>query len=313
MLFNLQPDGLSAFNKLMGTQHVMREFRREVFRPLNDPLMAGISYSDLSQYTDQVIAPWSGQRNVSRDVFTYCLDGEDIAPFCFGVPNPNYAETNGNGPYNLVNGLFNSDLWWYIDQISYDPSKMENQLVELNLPMSCKLKSISIWNNKNYDTVKLCDVRLDGKSVAKVELPDSYDAVDVALKGAVVKIVALSSLSVRQHGDSKLVGFDEVSIIRELPSWYQGRVYPMVSCGGLIRYPRGKGGIILNQLKLDENGFKDFAENQAKKRRITSSILQNLDVAFDSSNAANQSTGQLGTDGLPNYIPPEGKEHLKNK
>lgn len=313
MMIGLQPDGLTAYNKLLGTQHVMREFRRESVQLISDPLMAGVSSSDLSQFTDQVIAPWSGQRNVSRDVFSYCLDGEDIAPFCFGAPNPDYPEMNGGGAYNLVNGLFNADMWWYIDQISYDPTIPENELVSFKLPVASKLKSITIWNNKNYDTVKECDIRLNGKSVKRVELPDSFDAVEVPLGGASASSLTLTSLRKRVHGTSKLVGLDEVKILRELPDWYKGKVYPLVSSGGMMRYPRGTGGFILNNLKLDAPTRKDFPENLAKKRRITSVLLQNLGVAFNSEDTAQQEGQKLGPNGLPIYIPPTGRANLGEK
>ncbi len=310
ILCGLQPDGLAAYNRLLGTQHILREFRRESVLVVSDPLSVGLSPSDVAQFTDEVIAAWTGQRNVSKDVFTYCVDGEDIAPFCFGSPNIDYPENHGNGAYNLVNNLFNADMWWYIDQIGYDPGKKENELVTFKLPVPCKLKTVTIWNNKNYDTVKDCSIRVDNKTAAAVELPDSYDPVEVALNGLQAKsTLSLYSQSIRKHGDSKLVGLDEVKIIRELPEWYQGKAFPLVNCGGIVRYPRGKGGFVLNQLKLTGT---DLPENATKKQRITASILQNLGIAFKTDQSGSgQSPKDPGKTNLPNYIPPIGQENMK--
>ncbi|MEI6518452.1 MAG: glycoside hydrolase family 2 TIM barrel-domain containing protein [bacterium] len=311
MLWGLEPENLPLFNKLMGTQHVMREFRRERVRLLPDSLSAGISSSDIAQFTDQVIAPWSGQRNVSKDMFTYCVDGDDIAPFCFGTPNPNYPETNGGGPYTLVNGLFNADMWWYIDQMGYDPNKPVNELYTFNLPVAAKIKTVNVWNNSNYDTVKDCDLRIDGISTLKKELPNNNDPVSFDVNGIdAKKTVGLFALSVRSRQPNKLVGLDEVQIIRELPDWYAGKVFPLVNNGGIVRYPRGKGGIILNQLKTATN---DLNENIGKKQRIVSVIMQNLGARFSTASDTGGEGKELGPKGLPIYIPPQGRENAGEK
>ncbi len=310
MLWGLQPENLALFNKLLGTQHIMREFRRERVRLLPDILSAGISSSDIAQFTEQVITSWTGQRNVSKDIFTYCVDGDDIAPFCFGTPNPNYPETNGGGPYTLVNGLFNADKWWYIDQMGYDVNKTVNELYTFKLPVPAKIKNVIVWNNANYDTVKDCDLRIDGVSVLKKELPDNNDAVSFILNGTDAgKTLGLFALSIRPHQNNKLVGLDEVQIIRELSEWYTDKVYPLVNCGGLVRYPRGKGGFILNQIKTSTN---DLTENINKKQRIVSVMMQNLGAKFSTASNTSGDGKELGPKGLPIYIPPQGRENAEN-
>ena len=283
MLWGLEPDGLAAYNSLLGTEHILREFRTEAVRLVKDPVTAGLSSTDLALFADKVIAPWSGQRLVSPDVYTYCVDGEDIAPFCFGPPNPDYlAGYQGapdHTPYNVVNGLFSDDFWWYIYQIWYDGSiPPARELITLKLPVPCKLKEITIWNNAYYDTIEDCDIVVDGKTVARVELPDAAAPLTVDLGGLEAReSVTLVAQSIRKRQGLTLIGLDEIRLRRELPAWSQGRVFFLDTVGGLVRYPRGRGGFILNQLKLAEN---DLAENLTKKRRIVSIILQNLGAAF---------------------------------
>jgi len=278
MLWGLEPDGLAAYNELLGTRHHIREFRVEAVRLEPDPLTAGLDSPDVRMHTDEVIAPWSGLKLVSPDVFSFCVDGADVAPFCFGAPE-NYSFQHGSGPYNLVNGLTNEDFWWYIDQIPYDRIPESGLVLHtFDLPGPCTLDRIVVWNNANYNTIREIEVRVDGKEAAKAELPDSYDSVEIKLNGLrAEKTVSLLAHSVRVRQDKKLIGLDLVKIIRELPDWYAGKVFPLVDVGGLVRYPRGRGGYILNQIKLTE---RDTAENAEKKRRIVSVILQNLGVAF---------------------------------
>jgi beta-galactosidase len=279
VLCGLQPDGLPAFNQLLGTQHVMREFRVERVKLRRSPLTAGLDNPDVTMYGDQVIAPWAGLKIMSRNVFTTCVDASDeIGPFCFGPVNPNWQFTAGGGPYNLVNGLFNSDMWQYIDQMPYQQIPPEFNLHTFKLPGPTKLAGVTIWNNANYDTAKGCEVRLDGQTVAKVELPDGFGAVDVPLGGAAAKEVGLFCTSVRVRQANKLIGLDEVSLRRVPPDWAAGgRVVPLVDVGGLVAYPRGKGGVVLNQLKLSG----DNKENMSKKQRLMSVLLQNMGAAFE--------------------------------
>ena len=49
--------------------------------------------------------------------------------------------------------------------------------------------------------------------------------------------------------------------------------------GGLVKYPIGKGGIVLNQLDLTA---KEPVANKEKKRGIFASILPNIGCSFES-------------------------------
>ena len=276
MLWGLEPDGLVAYNTLLGTHHILREFRVESVHLLRDPLDIGLESPDVTMYSKDVIAPWSNLTRVSQDVFTYCVDGEDIAPFCYGI-TLNY-KYQFNSAYNLVNGLTNADFWHYIYQIFYTAIPPEFELHTFKLPVACKLKDVKVWNNANYNTIQDFDLRVDGKSIAKAVLPDSFGMIDLPLNDIQANTsVGLYALTVRTHQPKPICGLDLVKILRELPDWYQGKVFPLTDNGGLLRYPRGNGGFVLNQLKLTDANVKD---NLPKKQRIASTILQNLGAMF---------------------------------
>jgi len=295
MLCNLEPDMLGSFNKLLGTQHVIREFRVEGVHLNRDPFTAGMDGTDFAMMSKQMLAEWANMKRMSQDIFTYCVDaGDDIAPFCFGAPNPNYSFGDvGGGALATVNGLTNNDFWMYIDQGGVP--KAGDPFVTYALPTPCKLDKIRIWNNANYNTIKDLDIAVDGKVVASVVLPDGYGDVEKTLDGLPAnQTVALLPKSY-YHGEGGMIGLDLVQITRQTPEWSQaGKVVPLVEDGGLVRYPRGKGGFILNQLKMLES---EPSEYLAKKQRVLSALLHNMGASFDVPKAADEGPGEVDIPG----------------
>jgi hypothetical protein len=285
MLWGLEPDGLAAYNELLGTHHLLREFRLERVTLVPDPLMAGLGNRDVALTSSQEIM--FGDKVPAWDTFTYCVDGEDIAPFCHlpGQTDAPYKPIVGtenhpdSNPYNLVNGLTSEDFWWFILQIWHgswptDLAKAGSPPFTFGLPEPCKLKNIEIWNNAYYDTIKDMEINADDSHVATVQLPDASAPTELSMSGrSVDHSISLIVRGIRKHGNSSLVGIDNVRFIRELPDWYKDRVFPLVNVSALVRYPRGKGGFVLNEIKLSPG---DTKENAEKKRRIVSLLLQNM-------------------------------------
>lgn len=329
LLWGLEPGGLKAFNTLLGTQHLLREFRLERVALVRDPLTEGLGHRDVVQYSTEELL--HGDKWLSQEVFTYCVDGEDIAPFCRlpGQREGPYRPTkDDHDPFNLVNGMTSHDFWRYILQIWYADWKPQeprgNEVLLPNgsppfifrLPVPCRIEKVRIWNNAYYDTIKALEVRADGQRVALVELPDTNLPTEVDLKGRLVReSIELVVRSIRRRQAKPLIGLDNVEIYRQAPEWYRGRVYPLASVGGLVRYPRGKGGFVLNQVKLGP----DTPENLAKKRRIVATLLLNLMAMGREESSARgrmeegkgfqvglercKPTGSMGTQGPPRPEP----------
>lgn len=279
VLAGLEPDGLAAFNELLGTQHAIREFRMEKVQFNPDAIMAGLGNGDVVMYSDREIM--FGDKFLSTETFTYVVDGEDVAPFC-RVPNqpdgPYQPTYDDHDPYNVVNGMTGLDFWRYILQIWHaDWPADGSPPFEFQLPYPTRIRSAKIWNNAYYDTIENMEIQVDGRPVATLALPDAMAPAEVDLGGvATERTIGLVVRSVRRKGGLPLVGIDNVQFTRELPDWYVGRVQPLVTPGGLVKYPRGQGGFVLNQLKLAGD---DLAENRAKKVRIFGTILRNLGAA----------------------------------
>ena len=199
---------------------------------------------------------------------------------------------DGGGALATVNGFTNADFWKYIDQ-GWAP-KPGTPFVTYTLPGPCTLSRVNIWNNANYNTIKELDIVVDGKTVATVTLPDGSGAVETTLPD--LPATATVSLTPKSyyHGDGGMVGLDMVQLTRKTPEWAAGKVVPLTENGGLVCYPRGKGGFVLNQLKLAVNDTNDYV---AKRQRIVTALLHNMGASFDEIKAVEEGPGDVEVPG----------------
>ncbi|MCS7180591.1 MAG: hypothetical protein NZ891_04490, partial [bacterium] len=70
-----------------------------------------------------------------------------------------------------------------------------------------------------------------------------------------------------------LVGIDIIEIYRKVDKIEKRELIPLTKPPGIIKYPKGKGGILLIQIDYLSS---DTKENISKKVNIVSNILRNL-------------------------------------
>ena len=296
MLCGLEPDGLEAFNKLMGTDFLIRPYRVErttLERP-DFKLAAGLGNRDVAMFSARHLQ--HGRMWVSDQVFSYCIDaGDDVAPFCL-MPNgpadpmeytPNYDDEHPDqAPYNFVNSLLNSDHWKYIRQVWVPEGGAAPLIFKLRKPET--LSQVRIWNNANYWTITELEVIFDGDAASAVRVPMG-DGPDLSVAKLprprrVEKTVTLQIVSWREkdvgRDDLRLVGIDNVQVRRATAP--EGAV-AIDSVGGLVAFPRGKGGVFLNQLRFLAN--EPNPENAQKKSNILSLVLQNMGAGIQGARA----------------------------
>ena len=225
----------------------------------------------------------SGRIWVSWNTFSHVIDGHDAGPFTLppgAREDPYHYEPtwNDKDPYNFVNGMLSSDFWRYIRQIWIPEEGPQPMTFRLRQPET--VKQINIWNNEAYSTIENLEIVFDGQDAKplKVVLPDAAQLTEIPLDppqrvGRTITI-KIKTWRVRPHHHphvSQLVGIDNVQFIRaEMPS--QGVFIDSV--GGLVAFPKGKGGVFLNQIKfMDDEPRKS---NAAKKVKVTGIILQNM-------------------------------------
>jgi len=175
--------------------------------------------------------------------------------------------------------MISSDFWRYIRQIWVPQAQTVPLTFTLRRPDV--VKTIKIWNNQNYWTIKDLDVYFDGNKARSVQatLPDSGDFTIVELPAPVPvkENVTLEIRSWRERPldrkDLRLVGIDNVQFLRPAPK--PDAVF-LDNVGGLVAFPRGKGGLFLCQLKFMAD--EPRPENADKKLRILSVLLQNMGV-----------------------------------
>ncbi len=107
------------------------------------------------------------------------------------------------------------------------------------------------------------------------ELADQPTASELTLK-----VVDWTHDPKKNAGGNELVGVDNIYLkVARPPEFYQ-KVRPLLNIGAMVKYPQGKGGIILCNVK-----FLDSEENPAnvtKKRSVLAGLLQNLKAHFSS-------------------------------
>lgn len=294
MLHGLTREGLEAFNRLVGYDHLLRPFRMERVT-LDHPdsaLAATIGNRDVALYGTQEIM--FGDYFVSDRTYSHVVSLADAAPFAQmpdGPADPDaYTPTySDNDPYNYVNGMLNSDSWRYIRQIGVDESGRGPDL-RFMLRRPETVERIELWNNANYMTIEAMDILFDGDEATKVRvvLPPNGNRTPVELDPprSVTGSITLRPVSARgkpvvnpDGSVTRLVGLDNVRILVRRP-------VPLAldNVGGLVAYPRGKGGLFLNQLDFEREDPNP--RNQAKKLRLLSTLLRNMGVGVASSRVA---------------------------
>jgi hypothetical protein len=225
-----------------------------------------------------------GRYYVSQNTFSYCIDRQDFAPFTQppGAPQDpmEYKPTfDDHDPFNFVNGMLSSDFWKYIQQL-WIPEEGTLTLT-FNLRRPDVLKTIKIWNNEAYWTIKDLEIVIDGDSAnpIRMTLPDSSDLTTIELPEAirVEKTIQLEVKSWRERPlkrtDVRLVGIDNLQFLR--PEEPSGSI-SIDNAGGLVAFPRGKGGFLLSQIKFMAE--EPRPENAAKKLRMLGVLLQNMGI-----------------------------------
>jgi beta-galactosidase len=79
-------------------------------------------------------------------------------------------------------------------------------------------------------------------------------------------------------GVNAVTGLDNFRLFAQRPPDFYDRVKPMLNIGGMMEYPRGKGGIVLCNLLFQQN--ESVPANYGKKRTILATLLRNLNAPF---------------------------------
>jgi hypothetical protein len=208
-----------------------------------------------------------GLQRVSTKVFSSVVDaGDEVASFA----SLGAFREGANRP--LTDGLLGDTFWQYTQYISSGGTEP----ITLTLDRPEPLTSVEIALSDAYFWAKDIEVLVDGKVQAQATLKKVTGYQVIPLSGAPAREVVIrlkSTYPAQRASMQPLATIDEVRLRRKWSA-------PMASLtrpGGIVKYPRGKGGILLNQVRFDGD---DLPENLAKKKQIFASLLRNLGSSF---------------------------------
>ncbi len=285
MLFDVTPEGLADYNKVVGYEHLLRPFEMErvTLPAVRDPILSGLTTRDVVMESGQRIYAWAGDRFMSNDEFTFILDIDDIAPFC-KFPDPGYWNDEGaqpggdTWPRNMVNGFTESDSWRYCFSIHLDNGDPTNW--DLKLPRQEDVIGFSIYPNRIYHHVTQVKLTFDGdpSSVVTLDLQDADGTQDFSFPAHPCKVLNIELSKWNAVGRTNVIGVDDMAIRVKRPEGFYDRVKPLLNIGGMVKYPMGKGGILTSQLHILAN--ESVPVNADKKRTIVGALLRNLNATF---------------------------------
>lgn len=271
ILCGLTPEGLSDYNRIVGVEHIIRPFTREriTFPAVRNPLAAGLTLSDVVLYSSEQVFPWRAGNFAASDVFSYVVDYEDVAPF---------AAFQDDFARMMTNGFVSDDAWKYIVNV---PAPDNPPLdFTLGLPREEELTEMEWIGNTFYYPVTRVELVADGGetrgfTTEPTNQPQVFP-IDPPLKGRDITL-RLAEWT-KLPGTAQVTGLDNIRLKARRSPEFLERVRPMLNVGGLVSYPRGKGGAVLCNLLFQEQ--EEVPENGVKKRTILSAILRNLKAPF---------------------------------
>jgi beta-galactosidase len=271
VLSGLTPEGLASYNRLVGWDHVIRPFKRErvTLAPARRPVMAGVTGGDVTMYSSKRVFDWTEGNYVVSDEFTYVVDYDEIAPFC---------KSSFFAFDNIVNGFVNADGWPLIINfpVNKDGSPSE---VPIQFPKEETVTEFTWIGNTNYWPQTKINL-VFGKDKRAYTVPPTGDPQALPVDPpATARQMTLQIAGWKEEpGKGALVGIDNIAIKVKRPAEFYEKVKPLLSVGGMMEYPRGKGGFLLCNLNFQER--EEVPVNADKKRAILAAVLRNLNAPF---------------------------------
>ena len=285
MIMGITPETLADFDKIVGVNHILRPFRQEkvLFASSRDPLTAGLGLQDVVMSSGERIQIFNRDEWPVDDAFQYVVDLEDIAPFS-KFPGPEYwghPNIKGPGndcwPLNMVNGFLSDTHWRMIFSIHL--SEGEPTKWDIEFPREEEVIGFSLAPNATYHEITKFRLIFDGNESTAQEFDFSGSGrQDFEVSPVKAKKMTVELLKWNPKGTSDVIGVDNLWIRVKRPEGFAEKVKPMLNIGGLVRYPMGTGGIILNQYNFIEN--EKNPANAGKKQTLTATLLKNLGASF---------------------------------
>jgi beta-galactosidase len=287
MLWGVTPEGLADYNRIVGVEHIIRPFQMErvTLAVPADSLTSGLTLRDVVMDNGKDIFGWMSLKFPAEDEFTSILDYDEVGPFLkfptpaeLGKPADVAHPGWDHWPQNMVNNYTADDTWRFCYSIALDRGDKTKWTMELPRPEV--LTNFGIVLNVIYHKVTKINLYFDDDPQPVVmETRPTHDRQDFAIPDRKAQRVTIELAEWEKSGTANVIGIDNFWIsVKRSPEFYKN-VRPLLNIGGLLRYNRGAGGILTNQLNILER--EQNPVNVEKKANITKTLLRNLGAVFE--------------------------------
>jgi beta-galactosidase len=183
----------------------------------------------------------------------------------------------------MVNGFTAQDHWrlgFSIHLHQGDPTEWT-----IELPREEKVIGLTVATNQIYHKITRLKLIFDGREddavILEIEPREGPQTFNFDPRPATE--VTYQILDWTEDGRSDVIGIDDMQLRVQRPQGFERRVIPMLNIGGLVKYPRGDGGLILNQYRIMEQESNPL--NKEKKQTVIATILRNLGAPFSGAKA----------------------------
>jgi beta-galactosidase len=257
LLLGLEEKAVQPLSKLVGVDLHYRPVGQERIGVVgrDDPLMAGLGNHEFywEQHLDDKVAEEAhflfGDRPLRADVLTGAILFDDICALSRNVA--------------VSNHLTSEDHWKYILYCG--------DTVGLNWGQPFEIHRVVVRENRHYKRMEEISLVMDGdeahpmtREVPKVKQPIVFEF--PARKASSLTLKATKFVNTKPHGP---FGWDTVEVFRTLSEPFRQKVVPLTDPAGIVKFPMGKGGILLNTTSLEDK----------RGDRVLMQLLHNLGVA----------------------------------
>lgn len=275
--WGLTPEGLADFNRLVGIEHLLRPFELEhvTLASMRDPILSGVSVRDVAMESNERIFPWVTTKYMADDAFTHIVDLDEIGPFAEipDAPVDKARRGDPSWPRNVFNGFDSHTAW----KLIYYMSRKGPTQVMLKLPRPEAITRFSLVPNTDYAAARKVNLYFDADPepvVLQTEPVAKRQDFPLPPRTASLLTVELTDFS----NDKPTTGIDNLWIGVERNDAWRAKVKPLLNIGGLVKYPMGPGGLVLNQLRIGKTEINPV--NAQKKAAIVTALLRNLHATF---------------------------------
>jgi len=177
------------------------------------------------------------------------VDLDELSAFC-KLPAPEYWNSpakpqTDRWPQNMVNRITD---WWKAEFV-FSLDKGAPTFWDMELPRQEKIDGFSIIPSLGYDRIRSLRLEFDDGRAEDLTVQETATRQDFQFDPHATGKVRVR-ITDWTPATTPVLGVSELWIRAARPEGFSERVQPLASIGVLVKYARGQGGIVLNQLAI---------------------------------------------------------------